>query len=67
MKRVLIVFATTDGHTGKIAGVLSERNTLPKNAQAISAAWAQGAADRLAIDRLVEKLSRAVGGGGTGD
>ena len=53
---------------GDLARALSERDTLPKNAKAISAAWAQGAADRLAIDRLVEKLSRVVGGsGGTGD
>jgi len=44
-----------------LARALAERNALPDNGKAVSAAWAQGAADRLAIDRLVEKLSRAAG------
>jgi hypothetical protein len=46
---------------GDLAKALSERNALPANAKSVSAAWAQGATDRIAIDRLVEKLSRAVG------
>jgi hypothetical protein len=46
---------------GDLAPALAERNGLPDNGKAVSAAWAQGAADRLAIDRLVEKLSRAAG------
>ena len=51
---------------GDLAQALSEREALPKNAKAVSAAWAQGAADRIAIDRLVEKLSRAAGAAGAG-
>jgi hypothetical protein len=46
---------------GDLARALAERNALPGNGKAVSAAWAQGAADRLAVDRLVEKLSRAAG------
>jgi hypothetical protein len=46
---------------GDLARALSERDALPKNGKAVSAAWAQGATDRIAIDRLVEKLSRAAG------
>ena len=52
---------------GDLAQALSEREALPKNAKAVSAAWAQGAADRIAIDRLVEKLSRAAGAAGAGN
>jgi hypothetical protein len=46
---------------GDLAKALAERNALPADGKAVSAAWAQGASDRLAIDRLVEKLSRAAG------
>jgi hypothetical protein len=46
---------------GDLAKALAERNALPDNAKAVSAAWVQGASDRLAVDRLVEKLSRAAG------
>jgi hypothetical protein len=46
---------------GDLARALVERNGLSDSGKAVSAAWAQGAADRLAIDRLVEKLSRAAG------
>jgi hypothetical protein len=46
---------------GDLAKALAERNALPNDAKAVSAAWAQGATDRLAIDRLVEKLSHAAG------
>ena len=47
---------------GDLAKALAERNALANNAKAVSAAWAQGASDRLAVDRLVEKLSRVAGG-----
>jgi hypothetical protein len=46
---------------GDLARALAEREALARNGKAASAAWAQAAADRLAIDRVVEKLSRAAG------
>ncbi|MEO8669582.1 MAG: hypothetical protein ABI399_13760, partial [Bauldia sp.] len=46
---------------GDLAGALKERDALPALEQTASAAWAAAAADRLAIDRLVEKLVAALG------
>jgi hypothetical protein len=42
---------------GDFQKALAERDALPKVGQEASAAWAQAAADREAIDRLVDKLA----------
>lgn len=42
---------------GDFARALAEREALPKVGQEASAAWAQAAADREAIDRLVDRLA----------
>jgi hypothetical protein len=42
---------------GDLQRALAERDALPKIGQEASAAWAQAAADREAIDRLVDKLA----------
>jgi hypothetical protein len=42
---------------GDLQKALAERDALPKVGQEASAAWAQAAADREAIDRLVDKLA----------
>lgn len=42
---------------GDLQKALTERATLPKVAEEASAAWAQAAADREAIDRLIDKLA----------
>ena len=42
---------------GDFDKALAERDALPKVAMEASAAWAQAAADRAAIDRLVDKLA----------
>jgi hypothetical protein len=52
---------------GDLAGALAEREALPADAKAASAAWAQAASDRAAIDRLVDRLWQSAGpatGGG---
>jgi hypothetical protein len=42
---------------GDLQKALAEREALPKVAKEASAAWAQAAADREAIDRLIDKLA----------
>jgi hypothetical protein len=42
---------------GDLQKALAERETLPRVAQEASAAWAQAATDREAIDRLIDKLA----------
>jgi hypothetical protein len=49
---------------GDFATALAERNGLPETGQAASAAWAAGAADRVALDELVEAIARTLGGVG---
>jgi hypothetical protein len=46
---------------GDLAAALKERDGLPDSGKAASAAWAEAAADRVAIDRLVGKLVAALG------
>jgi hypothetical protein len=46
---------------GDLAAALAERLALPAAEQAASASWAGAAADRVAIDQLVEKLVIALG------
>jgi hypothetical protein len=46
---------------GDLAAALKEREGLPEAAKVASAAWAKGAADRVAIDKLVGKLVVALG------
>jgi hypothetical protein len=46
---------------GDFAAALKEREALPPAAEAVSAAWASAAADRVAIDRLVEQLVTSLG------
>jgi hypothetical protein len=45
---------------GDLAGALAERKALPADGQAVSAAWAEAADDRVAIDGLVDKLALSV-------
>jgi hypothetical protein len=46
---------------GDLAAALDERKTLPAPEQTASAAWAAAAADRVAIDRLVDRLVAVLG------
>jgi hypothetical protein len=46
---------------GDLARALKERDGLGDREKAASAAWSEAAADRVAIDRLVEKLVAAIG------
>ncbi|HZP20782.1 MAG TPA: hypothetical protein VFB16_11325 [Bauldia sp.] len=45
---------------GDLAGALGERDALPDAGKAASAAWANAAETRLAIDRVIAKLSASV-------
>ena len=45
---------------GDLATALSEREALPADGQTASAAWAEAAADRVAIDDLIDKLALSV-------
>lgn len=46
--------------SGDLASALTERAKLPPEGQAASADWAQAAEDRVAINRLVDKLALSV-------
>jgi hypothetical protein len=45
---------------GDLAGALAERDGLPVAGKDASAAWAAKAADRVALDQLVEKIARTL-------
>ncbi len=45
---------------GDLATALSERKALPADGQTASAAWAEAATDRVAIDDLIDKLALSV-------
>jgi hypothetical protein len=51
---------------GDFATALAERDGLPETGLAASAEWAAAAADRVALDELVEAIARALGGVGAG-
>ncbi len=46
--------------SGDLAKALTERGALPPEGQTASADWAQAAQDRVAIDRLIDKLALSV-------
>jgi hypothetical protein len=48
-----------DTAKGDLAAALSEREALPEAGKAASAEWAAKAADRVALDALIEKIARA--------
>jgi hypothetical protein len=47
---------------GDIARALAEREALPEPAKIVSSVWAASAADRVAVDRLVDRIAAATGG-----
>jgi hypothetical protein len=49
-----------DVSKGDFAGALAERDALPAAGRDASAAWAAKAADRVALDRLVDKIARTL-------
>jgi hypothetical protein len=51
---------TADVAKGDLTGALAEREALPEAGKAASADWAASAADRVALDGLVERIARAV-------
>jgi hypothetical protein len=51
---------TADVAKGDLAGALSERDGLPQAGKDASAEWAAKAADRVALDALVEQIARSL-------
>jgi hypothetical protein len=56
--------AAVDG--GDLAAALAERDGLPQAGLDASTEWAARAADRVALDALVERIARSLGGGSSG-